>query len=137
MSEQRVTIERVAALARQGETWALPDREVFDLAADLLAARRELEEAKAEIERLKEEVETAYHKNGNSLEAWLHEKAAREQAEREFAAAQKVIEAGNALLHEVAIAPVEHDAGGYLVVQMPTPIILQIRAYDAARESKP
>ena len=50
MSEQRVTIERVAALARQGKMWTVPvrEKEVYDLAADLLAARRELEKARKE-----------------------------------------------------------------------------------------
>lgn len=38
------------------------------------------------------------------------------------------------LLHEVSIAPVEHDAGGYLVVQIPTPVMLEIRACAAAKE---
>ena len=50
---------------------------------------------------------------------------------------QQTIEAAKALIHEVAVAAVEHDAGSYLVVQIPTPVMLQVRAYDAAKEPRP
>lgn len=72
--------------------------------------------------------------SGRANEQWCEccEASARElAAEREtLRETERLWAELSFLLHEIAIAPVEHDAGGYLVVQIPTPVMLQIRACD-------